>query len=193
MISRKAATVFLPNRTDAGVDCFVKQHQRSLFVCFQGHPEYEAQSFVGRIQKGHWSFPAARERALSNHAAGLFRQSCGRSPCVAFQAVKRFSSRRPELLASFPVDRLAAGFEEYLARQQPSGYIAIGYCICRRKKLDNPDHGLSAASSDSHLENVGFNPCEPSIEPGWPPFTRWWLATSQRSPVIRASSRATAR
>jgi homoserine O-succinyltransferase len=34
-----------------GVDCFVKRHSKSLFVYFQGHPEYEAQTLLGEYRR----------------------------------------------------------------------------------------------------------------------------------------------
>src|SRR5262245_751790 len=37
----------LTKSADAGVDMFVKLQKKSLFVFFQGHPEYEAQSLLG--------------------------------------------------------------------------------------------------------------------------------------------------
>src|SRR5439155_26336497 len=47
-------------RSEAGVDTFVKE-RRSLFVFFQGHPEYEAHRLlleyrlsIGRIPRGEW-------------------------------------------------------------------------------------------------------------------------------------------
>ena len=41
----------LTKSADAGVDIFVKQQKNSLFVYFQGHPEYEAQSLLGEYRR----------------------------------------------------------------------------------------------------------------------------------------------
>ena len=41
----------LTNSTIAGVDLFVKQQRKSLFVYFQGHLEYEAQSLLGEYRR----------------------------------------------------------------------------------------------------------------------------------------------
>lgn len=95
----------LTKSADAGVDCFVKQHQRSLFVCFQGHPEYEAQTLLGEyrrdvgrfLRREHERYPAMPQCYFGRATEESLR---------AFQQ-EALLSRRPELLASFPVDRLA--------------------------------------------------------------------------------------
>ena len=86
----------LTRSEDAGVDTFVKQ-RRSLFVFFQGHPEYESHSLlleyrrdVGRFLRGERdSYPSMpfgyfdrnivdalitlRDRALSDRREELFK------------------------------------------------------------------------------------------------------------------------
>ena len=89
----------------AGVDLFVKQQKNSLFVYFQGHPEYEAQSLLGeyrrhvgvsfdgksnRILRCRWDISMVRRRKL----------------LAAFRERARLD-RRNELFGEFPVDRAA--------------------------------------------------------------------------------------
>lgn len=89
----------------AGVDCFIKQQKRSLFVCFQGHPEYEAQSLLGEYRRDIGRFLRRENDTYPNMPQGYF----GIVAEEALAAFKReaLSGRRPELLASFPVDRMA--------------------------------------------------------------------------------------
>ena len=89
----------------AGVDCFVKQHRRNLFVGFQGHPEYEAQSLLGEYRRDIGRFLRRENDVYPNMPHGYFS-------VVEKEALARFkrealSGRRPELLACFPVDQLA--------------------------------------------------------------------------------------
>jgi homoserine O-succinyltransferase len=95
----------LTKSADAGVDCFVKQHQRSLFVCFQGHPEYEAQSLLGEYRRDIGRFLRGERENYPTMPQSYF----GRESEEALRAFRQQAllSRRPELLASFPVDELA--------------------------------------------------------------------------------------
>ena len=84
----------------AGVDSFAKRG-RSLFVFFQGHPEYDAASLlgeyrrdVGRFLRGEReTFPAMPKNYFDAATAGLL---------AAFRAHARMD-RREELLADFPL------------------------------------------------------------------------------------------
>jgi homoserine O-succinyltransferase len=84
----------------AGVDSFARQG-RSLFVFFQGHPEYDAASLlgeyrrdVGRYLRGEReTFPAMPKNYFDTATAGLL---------AAFRARARMD-RREELLADFPL------------------------------------------------------------------------------------------
>ncbi|HEX4556952.1 MAG TPA: homoserine O-succinyltransferase [Xanthobacteraceae bacterium] len=84
----------------AGVDSFARQG-RSLFVFFQGHPEYDTASLlgeyrrdVGRFLRGEREiFPAMPKNYFDAATAGLL---------AAFRARARMD-RREELLADFPL------------------------------------------------------------------------------------------
>jgi homoserine O-succinyltransferase len=89
----------------AGVDCFIKQHKRSLFVCFQGHPEYEAQSLLGEYRRDIGRFLRRENDSYPNMPQGYFG-TVGEEALTAFKR-EALSDRRPELLASLPVDRVA--------------------------------------------------------------------------------------
>jgi homoserine O-succinyltransferase len=89
----------------AGVDCFIKQHKRSLFVGFQGHPEYEAQSLLGEYRRDVGRFLRRENDVYPNMPYGYF--SAIEEKALAGFKREALANRRPELLASFPVDRLA--------------------------------------------------------------------------------------
>jgi homoserine O-succinyltransferase/O-acetyltransferase len=88
-----------------GVDCFVKRHSKSLFVYFQGHPEYEAQTLLGEYRRdiGRFlrreaeNYPAMPKNYFDRDAVEML---------VAFER-EALSDRQPDLFASFPADRLA--------------------------------------------------------------------------------------
>jgi homoserine O-succinyltransferase/O-acetyltransferase len=99
----------LTNSDRAGVDCFIKQQRRSLFVYFQGHPEYEAQSLLGEYRRDIGRFLRGENDVYPTMPQGYF-DSVVEEELTAFKR-EAFAGRRPELLASFPVDRLARGLK----------------------------------------------------------------------------------
>jgi homoserine O-succinyltransferase len=96
----------LTRSAQAGVDSFARQG-RSLFVFFQGHPEYDAASLlgeyrrdVGRFLRGEReTFPAMPKNYFDGATASLL---------AAFRARARMD-RREELLADFPLAAAECG------------------------------------------------------------------------------------
>jgi homoserine O-succinyltransferase len=97
-------TIFTKS-ADAGVDSFVKQHKRSLFVYFQGHPEYEAQTLLGEYRRDIGRFLRRESDNYPTMPKGYFNRDAEET----LSTFKReaLSDRQAELFASFPVDRLA--------------------------------------------------------------------------------------
>ncbi len=96
----------LTRSSDGGVDLFVKKTRKSLFVHFQGHPEYETRTLlkeyrrdIRRFLKGerptYPSIPRGYFDAASTKLLADFRREALASPCM-------------ELLANFP-DLLVSG------------------------------------------------------------------------------------
>ena len=108
----------LSSSAATGADLFVYP-RRSLFVCFQGHPEYEPATLlkeyrrdVGRYLRGeHQAWPALPHGYFSPEALQLIEGFRRRAE----------PARDPELLAAFPMAALIAGLT---ARWQP-GAVAI--------------------------------------------------------------------
>jgi homoserine O-succinyltransferase/O-acetyltransferase len=89
----------------AGVDCFVKQQKKSLFVHFQGHPEYETQSILGEYRRDMGRFLQGQSEICPTIPGGYFDTEA-EEILTAFRQ-KAISDRRPEFFADFPADRLA--------------------------------------------------------------------------------------
>ena len=89
----------------AGVDLFVKQQRKSLFVYFQGHPEYEAQSLLGEYRRDVGRFLRREIERYPTMPSGYFDDQA-EGLLTAFQK-QALLDRRGELLADFPVDRAA--------------------------------------------------------------------------------------
>ena len=93
-------------RSDAaGVDAFVKQRQ-SLFVFFQGHPEYEAQTLMLEYRRDIRRFLLRERETYPNMPHGYFDDDTIRT--LTMLRDRAVSDRREELLAAFPT-ALAAG------------------------------------------------------------------------------------
>ena len=95
----------LTRSEDAGADAFVKR-RKSLFVFFQGHPEYEADTLlleyrrdVGRFLRGEIdSYPSTPQGYFNDDAVDT----------LTAMRERALSDRRVELLADFPMASLAA-------------------------------------------------------------------------------------
>jgi homoserine O-succinyltransferase len=95
----------LSKSADAGVDCFVKQQKKSLFVHFQGHPEYETQSLLGEFRRDMGRFLRGDNGVCPTIPSGYF-DAKSQALMIDFR-IRALSTRNPELLADFPADRLA--------------------------------------------------------------------------------------
>jgi homoserine O-succinyltransferase len=95
----------LSKSADAGVDCFVKQQKKSLFVHFQGHPEYETQSLLGEYRRDIGRFLRGENDVCPTIPRGYFGTDA-EEIMAAFRR-KALSDRRPELFADFPADEVA--------------------------------------------------------------------------------------
>lgn len=92
----------LTHSKDAGPDMFVKK-RKSLFVFFQGHPEYEANTLlleyrrdVGRYLRGELaSYPPMPQGYFDDQTALVFSRFCRRA----------LSNRCEALLADFPMNQ----------------------------------------------------------------------------------------
>jgi homoserine O-succinyltransferase/O-acetyltransferase len=89
----------LSKSANAGVDTFIKQ-SRSLFLFFQGHPEYEAQTLLGEYRRDIGRFLRCERDTYPNMPQGYFDDATAEL-MTAFRAQAQ-SNRNEELLAQFP-------------------------------------------------------------------------------------------
>jgi homoserine O-succinyltransferase len=95
----------LSGSVEAGVDCFVKQQGRSLFVHFQGHPEYETLSLLGEYRRDMGRFLRGESEVCPTIPKGYFDKNAEDILAVFQKEAK--TNRSIELFAGFPTDRLA--------------------------------------------------------------------------------------
>jgi len=93
----------------AGVDAFVKQQRNSLFVYFQGHPEYDAQSLLGEYRRDVGRFLRREIESYPTMPKGYF-DADAEDLLTAFQR-HALSDRRIEVFGSFPVDTVATNLK----------------------------------------------------------------------------------
>jgi len=89
----------LTRSKDAGVDTFVKQ-KNSLFVFFQGHPEYEAHSLLLEYRRDIGRFLGGQRDTYPPMPQGYFDDDTV-DALTALQE-RALSDRREELLSDFP-------------------------------------------------------------------------------------------
>jgi homoserine O-succinyltransferase/O-acetyltransferase len=115
-------------RSSAGVDAFAKQ-RKSLFVCFQGHPEYEEDTLLKEYRRDVKRYLTCESDTYPTMPHGYFDEQ-EMAACLALQERAMFD-RRPEISADFPVvgsvrntwklaaTRIYRNWLSHLAEQQP--------------------------------------------------------------------------
>lgn len=90
----------LTGSAEAGVDLFVKQKKKSLFVHFQGHPEYGAETLFKEYRRDIRRFLQREREIYPSMPKGYFDEKCT-SLLSAFQTFIG-SERDEKLMESFP-------------------------------------------------------------------------------------------
>jgi homoserine O-succinyltransferase len=99
----------LAKSDEAGVDMFVKECKQSLFVHFQGHPEYSARTLLKEYRRDVGRFLRRERDTYPSMPQGYFDQDTCRL-AGEFQEVA-LARRDEEFLASFPDDILASSLQ----------------------------------------------------------------------------------
>jgi homoserine O-succinyltransferase/O-acetyltransferase len=144
----------LTRSLEAGVDLFVKRKGRSLFVHFQGHPEYEAQTLLKEfrrdikryLKRERETYPAAPYNYLDASASNLlaeFRERVG-------------SNRLEDLIAQFP-DGVAGTLQ--------NKWQLSAACIYRNWLRYLSSKSLTASDFPSAVAICGNNPRKRSVLP----------------------------
>jgi homoserine O-succinyltransferase len=90
----------LTKSPEAGVDLFVKQKRQSLFVHFQGHPEYAGQTLLKEYRRDVKRYLRQERDSYPLLPHGYF-DSVATRLLTEFQT-RALSDRREELIESFP-------------------------------------------------------------------------------------------
>jgi homoserine O-succinyltransferase len=90
----------LTRSEEAGVDAFVKQ-RNSLFVFFQGHPEYDAASLLLEYRRDIGRFLRGEQDTYPPMPQGYFDEETVRALTALRE--RALSDRREELLSGFPL------------------------------------------------------------------------------------------
>src|SRR6185437_11241275 len=67
-----AGYTILTKSAEAGVDLFTKKQQRSLFVYFQGHPEYQAETLAKEYRRDIKRFLRGERESYPSMPVGYF-------------------------------------------------------------------------------------------------------------------------
>jgi homoserine O-succinyltransferase/O-acetyltransferase len=89
----------LATSPESGVDTFAKQ-KKSLFIFFQGHPEYEARTLLGEYRRDVGRYLRGEREMYPNMPRAYFDQET-KAELSTFQE-RAISDRREDLLACFP-------------------------------------------------------------------------------------------
>jgi homoserine O-succinyltransferase len=94
----------LTRSADAGVDAFVKQ-RRSLFVFFQGHPEYDGVALMLEYRRDIGRFLREESDTYPPMPHGYFDDATVQALTTLEE--RAHADRREELLAEFPLESAA--------------------------------------------------------------------------------------
>jgi homoserine O-succinyltransferase len=119
-------------RSEAGVDSFVKQ-RKSLFVFFQGHPEYEATTLLLEYRRDIGRFLRGERETYPPMPHGYFDEET----VAALTALRERArlDRREELLAEFPTAMAAGKVANTWRSTAESLYGNWLQYICAQKQL----------------------------------------------------------
>lgn len=126
----------LSSSEQTGADLFVSL-RRSLLVCFQGHPEYEAATLLKEYRRDVGRYLRAEQAAWPALPEGYFTHA-GLQLIEAFRR-RAGSARDPQLLGDFPFATLTADLE---ARWQPAAVAVyrnwLGYLAAAKERTHEP-------------------------------------------------------
>jgi homoserine O-succinyltransferase len=116
----EAGYLVLTKSATAGVDLFIKRKKKSLFVHFQGHPEYGAHTLLKEYRRDIKRFLCGERETYPSMPHGYFDRT-------ATQFLEKYREsavrdRREEVIESFP-DAAASGLE--------NGWKSLSVCVYR--------------------------------------------------------------
>ncbi|MGH9717524.1 MAG: homoserine O-succinyltransferase MetA [Candidatus Acidiferrales bacterium] len=133
----------LTKSADAGADLFVKKKRRSLFVHFQGHPEYSAQTLLKEYRRDVGRYLRKEREAYPSMPQGYFDPESAR--VLANFRKRAESNPEGELLAAFPDEELSRGLK-HSWRSAALGIYGNWLRYVAARKIEAPRLAAVAAS-----------------------------------------------
>jgi homoserine O-succinyltransferase len=99
----------LTESAEAGVDVFVKKKKKSLFVHFQGHPEYGAHTLLKEYRRDIKRFLRQERETYPTMPAGYFDESA--TQLLTDFRENALADRREDVAASFPDAAVVPGLQ----------------------------------------------------------------------------------
>jgi homoserine O-succinyltransferase len=90
----------LTRSEEGGVDCFVKMKKQSLFVHFQGHPEYQVHTLLKEYRRDIKRYLGQERETYPTSPLGYFGEES--SDCLADFRQQATSKRNEEAMEAFP-------------------------------------------------------------------------------------------
>jgi homoserine O-succinyltransferase/O-acetyltransferase len=115
-----AGHLVLTKSRSAGVDLFVRKRKKSLFVHFQGHPEYGAQTLLKEYRRDIKRFLRGERETYPSMPQGYFDSSAAKLLDRYHECA--LSDRREEIIESFP-ESVVSGLE--------NGWRSSSVCVYR--------------------------------------------------------------
>jgi homoserine O-succinyltransferase len=99
----------LTRSASAGVDAFARSEKHSLFIFFQGHPEYDGDTLLREYRRDVGRFLRSEREDYPAAPQGYFGDAAV-AAADSFRA-RALDVRRESLIAEFPMRALEAGIE----------------------------------------------------------------------------------
>jgi len=120
----------------AGVDLFVKKKRDSLFVHFQGHPEYSTRTLLKEYRRDIKRFLRGERETYPNMPQGYFDAAA--TKLLSDFGDKVTANPGEELLAEFPETAVASGLQETWQRSAASVYGKwLKYLVSRKAEASS--------------------------------------------------------
>lgn len=103
---RECGYVVLTKSAEAGVDCFVKRKIHSLFLHFQGHPEYQARTLLKEYKRDIKRFLSGERDTYPSLPRGYFDAEA--TMLLEVYKESAIANRHEELIIAFPESALVA-------------------------------------------------------------------------------------
>lgn len=140
--------VVLTQSREAGVDWFVKKKNESLFVHFQGHPEYTAQTLLKEYRRDIRRFLRQERETYPSAPKGYFGTDA--TELLAEFRKTALSDPREELMARFPEAALAGALQNSWQSSALGVYRNWLHYVVSKKVASTAFPAMTAFSGHGH-------------------------------------------